>query len=226
MNYHWKWDVITGNIGVFGGGLGVTAAITVASCVLGTIGGILVAVAAVGRFRMLRFAARAYTELLLAVPVLVLMIWLYYCVPLLVPFFRLSNVTVAISALSLSLSAFVGEIIRAGIAAVPSTQTDVAAVLGLTRLQIMRLVVLPQAVRIMVPPLMGQIITCWKLSALASVIGVYEVLHSAQNLISTTFRPLEVYTAVAVLYAATILPVSMLSRRYEVNTGKTQIGMG
>lgn len=213
MSYHWEWGVVIDNLPVFLWGMMVTVLITAASSFFGLVAGTLLAVLRLSHLAAFRWVSAIVEEMFLAIPVLVLMIWLYYCIPMAFPRLRLSATATAILALSLSLSAFVAQIVRAGISSVPQNQSEVAWVLGLSRMQILLKIILPQAIRVMLPPLTGQIITCWKLSSLASVIAVYELLHAAQNLISQTFRPLEVYTAVAVLYLVSIVPANILSRR-------------
>jgi polar amino acid transport system permease protein len=117
--------------------------------------------------------------------------------------------------LALSSSAYSAEIFRAGIRAVPTGQIEAAYALGYSQYQAARDIVAPQAIRLMVPPYVGLFIATVKNSALASFIAVPEVLHRANSAISESFRPLELYTAVAVVYVALLLPLSLLSKRFE-----------
>jgi polar amino acid transport system permease protein len=148
------------------------------------------------------------------IPALVLIIWLYYCLPILFGL-RLSATTAATLALALSSSAYSAEILRAGIRAVPTGQIEAAYALGYSRYLAARDIVAPQALKLMVPPFMGLFIATVKNSALASFIAVPELLHSTNNAISESFRPLELYTVVAVIYVAILLPLSLLSKRFE-----------
>jgi polar amino acid transport system permease protein len=185
------------------------------SIIVGTIPGIFLALARNARNLVLRLFSRVFIEIFLAIPVLVLLIWLYFCLPILMPGLRLSGFWVAILGFSLSLSAFVAETVRAGIESIPPGQTEAALSMGMTRNQITWRIVLPQAIRIIIPPLMTQYITCIKLSSLASIIAVNELLHLSGLLIMETFRPLEVYTATAIAYMAIILPLNLLVRSFE-----------
>jgi polar amino acid transport system permease protein len=155
-----------------------------------------------------------YVELFLALPVLVLLIWIYFCGPLLLGI-SLSGFWTAVVALSLSLSAFAAEIVRSGILSVPKGQTEAARALGMSRVQSLLYISIPQAIRVMIPPFLGIYIACLKTTSLASTIAVYELLHSAQSLIVSSYRPLEIYTTVALIYVAMVLPISYITRRFE-----------
>jgi polar amino acid transport system permease protein len=128
----------------------------------------------------------------------------------------LSAFWASVVALSLHMSAYVAEIVRAGIASVDKGHIDAAKILGLNYFQIMRRIILPQALRRMLPPLVNNFADILKLSALASVIGVYELLHSVENVIMNNFRPLEMYSALAVVYFMLIFPVAFVARRAEL----------
>lgn len=217
MNYKWDFHFLTAFIPALIKGLGVTLYVSLLSIIVGTIIGIAVAVGRRSQVLPLRIFSSIYINLFLAFPVLVLLIWLYYCLPVLAGI-SISSTTTTIVALSLSLGGFIGDIVRGGIDSIPRGQAEAALTLGLSRWQTMRRIVLPQAVRIMVPPILGQYITCVKLSSLASVIAVYELLHTANNIISQTYKPLETYTAVAILYLLMIWPLVRLMRFFEIRT--------
>ncbi len=160
-----------------------------------------------------------YIEVFFAIPVLVLLVWIYYCLPLLLPV-KPTAFQTAWACLTLSLSAFVAEIVRAGVSSVPQGEVEAARVLGLTPWQTFRLIILPQAFRRMLPALLGQYITAIKLSSLASIISVTEIVYQTQLAIATTYRPLELYTAAALAYMTIILPLSLLMKRFESRTRK------
>lgn len=212
--YDWDFSVIWRYRWVFAEGAWITLEITFYSIILGTIAGFTLGFGRSARSAWIRVVSGAYVELFLALPVLVLMIWIYYCGPVLAGV-SLSGFWAAVLTLSLTLSAFVAEIVRSSLLAVPSGQIEAARAVGMSRLQATWHVVIPQAIRVMVPPLLGMYISTLKLSSLASVVAVYELLHSAQTLIMESFRPLEIYTAVAGIYVALVLPFALLTRRYE-----------
>ena len=114
------------------------------------------------------------------------------------------------------MSAYVAEILRAGIASIDKGQMDAAKVVGMTYVQVMRRIILPQVFRRMLPPLVNNFADILKLTSLASVIGVYELLHSVDNVIMQTFRPLEMYTVLGIVYFFLIFPVAFGARRAEV----------
>jgi len=127
----------------------------------------------------------------------------------------MSGFTVAFIGLSLNLAAYVAETIRAGIESVPSGQTESAVALGYNKIMVMRKIILPQAFRKMLPNLMNLYINQIKLSSLASVVAVNEILHIGNIIISQTYRPLEVYTMVAIMYLIIIMPFVSISYLIE-----------
>lgn len=190
----------------------VTLALTVLSILFGTLLGVLVG--AVSALRSpVRYFARFYIELFLGLPVLVILIWLYYVLPYFGRQLAMDPFWTAALALSLSLSGFVAEVIEGGFKAIPRGQLEAAFMLGLDRYQAVRHIILPQAFSVMWPALVVQYITTYKFSTLASVIGVNEVLHVGSQIIQETYRPIEVYTTIALLFVATVYPLNLLARR-------------
>lgn len=216
--YDWDFGLIWRNREVFIQGGWITVQITALSIVFGTAGGSFLGLGRASKSPWVRLPVSAFVELFLALPVLVLLVWVYYCAPLFLGI-NLSGFWTAVLVLSLSLSAFVAEIVRAGLLAVPRGQVEAARVLGMTRLQALIWITVPQALRVITPPLLGMYISTLKLSSLASIIAVYELLHSAQNLIMNTYRPLEVYTTVAAVYLILILPFVLVTRHLEAVKG-------
>ncbi len=212
--YDWDFRLVWHYRWVFLQGGWITLELSFLAIVLGTAIGTLLGLGRASRFLWMRLPISLYVELFLAFPVLVLLIWIYYCGPILFNV-HLSSFWTAVVALTLSLSAFVAEIVRSGLKAVPKGQIEAARALGMTQIQALIYIEVPQALRVVMPPLLGMYISTLKLSSLASVIAVYELLHSAQNLITTTFRPLEVYTVVAAVYLIMLLPLILITRRIE-----------
>lgn len=212
--YTWNWSVISDHSGIFVDGMLVTLWLTLLSACFGTALGTSLGPLRRSRLPFLAPASGVFIELFRALPILVLLIWMQYVLPLFVPW-RMGAFATAAVALSLNLAAFVAETVRAGIDAIPKHQFESGRVLGLSSVQIMTRIVLPQALRNMLPNLMGLYVTQLKNSSLASIIAVNELLHRANILISDTFRPLEIYTAVAVAYLLMILPCTALARVVE-----------
>lgn len=157
---------------------------------------------------------RLYVEAVRSVPILVLILWVYYGLPV-VADIRLDVFWAGVLALALSDSAFEAEIFRAGIQGVPKGQTEAARTLGLTWGRTMRLVVLPQALRRILPALANQFVYMLKMSALVSVIGAQELTRRANELVVSEYRPLEIYTVLVLEYLALILVFSQGARWLE-----------
>ena len=133
---------------------------------------------------------------------------------------ELSPAAAAVIALSLNGGAFYAEIIRGGIRGVEAGQWDAGRALGMTRAKLMRSVVLPQALRRMVAPLVNQTILQLKNTSLVSTLAVPDLLYQGQLITSATYRPLEVYTMVAVVYFAILLPLTQLARLLEARPSR------
>lgn len=217
--YEWNWRIISLYKTVFAQGALVTIGLTLFAVVLGTAFGVALAFLKKSRNPILSYIAKIYIEFFRAIPILVLLIWIFYVVPILFDW-RISAFIAAALALSLNLAAFVAETVRAGLESIPRNQFESGLVLGMTSRQAMRKIIMPQAVRNMIPNLMGLYITGLKNSSLASVIAVNELLHRSNILISETFRPLEIYTTVAVVYLIIVLPLVYLSRWVEHRLAK------
>ena len=166
------------------------------------------------RLSAVRFAARAYVDLFRAIPALVLMGTLYFCLPILTSI-RISPFDTAFIALSLNLAPFVAECLRGAIESLPRIQYDSAAVLGFSSWQRQRYVTGPQIVRLAVPSLLGQYITTLKLTSLAASIGVGEIWHVTGQVITATSLPLEARLAGAGLYILVVLPSIWFTRWLE-----------
>ncbi|QAY62147.1 amino acid ABC transporter permease [Xylanimonas allomyrinae] len=217
MGYTWSWGVIGRNLDVFLQGLVYTLFYTVVTVALGMTIGTVLALGRISFRRWLRWPASVLLEVLRGIPLLVLLIWMFYAMPLLTGV-AVSAPIACILALSLYGAAYYGEIVRGGILSIDSGQVDAGRSLGMTHGERMRRIVLPQAARRMVPPLMNQSIIMLKNTSLASVITVSELTYRAQALSSTTYRALEVYTTVALFYLAVVIPSSLAVKRLEVKS--------
>lgn len=152
---------------------------------------------------------------------MVLVFWMYYCGPLILDV-RLSDVATGIATLSLIAGAYLCEIFRAGIQAVPKGQIEAARALGLSSFWVGWSVIAPQAIRIMIPTFVGFLTILLKNSSLISAIGVAELFYQASTRAATTYKYLEIYTAIGVIYFALIFPLSMMAQRAERRLATTQ----
>lgn len=212
--YQWNWNVVFQYKYVFVQGAATTLWLTFLVVIFGTILGILVGLMRRSEAPFVPLFAKLYIELFRALPILVLLIWLYYVSPILIGV-QFSPFYTALVALSVNLSAFVAETVRAAIESIPKHQFESGITLGLSPAQIMIFIILPQAVKNMLPNLLGLYVNQLKNSSLASVIAVNEILHRSNSIISNTYRPLEIYTAVAVTYLIIIIPFSLLASWVE-----------
>ncbi len=214
MGYDWQFDVLSEYWIVFAQGAIVTAQLTALAFALALALGLLLAFGRLAETVLVRAPAAVYVELFRSTPALVQLVWIYYAMPILTGIKFNSLVSVGIG-LGLHTAAYYCEVFRAGILAVERGQLDAAKAVGMRRSQLMRRIVLPQAVRQMIPPFINETASLIKLTTLGSVLAVNELLHASNNLITTTYRPLEIYTALAIIFAVIIYPIVYLSRCLE-----------
>lgn len=212
--YSWDFAFLWSYRWLFLKGLGVTVAFTVGIVLLGLVIGQLAALAKLSKWAPLRWLSHAYIELFRCTPVLVQLVWFYYALPVLSGI-EISAVSAAMLALSLYGGSFYAEIIRGGIVSIDPGQTEAGAALGMTPFQTMRRIILPQAFKRMVPPLMNQSIIQFKNTSLVSVLAVPDLLYQGQVAAHDSYRPLEVYTAIAVAYFVILYPLTILVRKGE-----------
>ncbi|WP_250207813.1 amino acid ABC transporter permease [Curvibacter sp. CHRR-16] len=196
-------------------GLGYTLLFTVVCVVLGLIVGVVVGLGRLSSDPFITAPLRAYVEVFRCTPVLVQLVWFYYALPVLTGI-EISAIGAATLSLALYGGAFYSEIVRGGVISIDVGQVEAAKALGMTRYQLMKRVVLPQAFRRMVPPLMSQSIMQLKNTSLLSVLAVPDLLYQGQVIAHDTYRPLEVYTFIAVVYFAVLLPITLWAKRLEV----------
>jgi polar amino acid transport system permease protein len=202
--------VLSGNF--FRGAL-ITLALTILSQSIGILLGLIVALARTSRWRVVRSLAGFYVWFLRGTPVLLQLIFVYAALPQFGV--RFSAFQSAVVALSLNEGAYMAEIIRSGIESVGSGQRLASRALGMREWQVMRFVVLPQAVRVIIPPTGNQFIGMLKTSALASVISVQDLLLTAQRTASATFDYVPALVSAAVYYLALTTIFSLLQRKIE-----------
>lgn len=224
-NYTWGWHVVSpfdargiSNLLFLANGLWATLAISLVSIAIAVVVGIAVALAGLSKSRYLRLANRVYVETFRAIPLLVLLLWVYYGLPV-VAGVQFGVFVAGVISLALSDSAFEAEIFRAGIQSIHVGQWEAGRALGLKGWQLMRLVVLPQAIRRILPALGNQFVYVLKMSSLISVIGYQELTRRANELTLVEYRPLEIYTLLVIEYLALIIAVSWLVRKLEKRLG-------
>jgi glutamine transport system permease protein len=222
---NWGWYVVnpTTDGGIINlmfllSGLYYTILTSVVAIVISIVVGLIIALPALSKNRFLRGINRFYVEIVRAVPILVLILWVYYGLP------QVAGITIdvfwaGVIALALSDSAFEAEIFRAGIQSVDKGQYEASHTISLNYIDTMRFVILPQAIRRVLPALGNQLVYMLKMSSLVSVIGMQELTRKANELVVTEYRPLEVYTILVLEYLVLILIVSAGVRWLENRLG-------
>jgi len=192
----------------------VTLALTVASVSIGCLIGTAVALGRLSRYRLLKWTTSAYVQFFRGTPLLVQLLFVYLGLPSLLGT-SIERWPAAIIALSLNSGAYIAEIVRAGILSVERGQREAGLALGLKPSMVVRLIVLPQAFRRIVPPLGNEFVAMLKDSSLVSVISLEELLRRSQIVVTRTFRPIEIYTLTAILYLIMTSAISALVARVE-----------
>ena len=214
-------DFIT-NIPFLLSGLKVTAELSVASLFFSLILGMVVALFGLNKSTILRWISVAFVELFRNIPSIVQLYWIYYVVPavwnvILSPFLS------ATLAFSMNGGAYVAEILRGSILAVSKGQWEAARALGLSEWHMLSRIILPQAARIAIPPIINEVSRQIKSTSLASTIALPDLLYVSSSLSSQTFSPTLYITAGAVAYFVLIFPFSALSRGIEKSLGKAHL---
>ena len=214
MDYQWSFGFLLRYAPLFVSGVLITLAYTAGTILLGLGIGLLVGLARLSRSRLVNVPLVGLIEAFRCTPLLVQIIWFYYALPVVLGV-QIPATVAATAVLSLYTGAFYAEIFRGGILSIEAGQWDAARALGLRRRHVMRLVVLPQAVRRMVPPFMNQSIIQLKNTSLVSTIAVPDLLYQGTLITADTYRPLEVYTVVALIYFALLFPATRFVQAYE-----------
>ena len=200
-------------------GLTTTIYISVVSIIISMLLGLIVAIPSLAKSKFLTYINIGYVEIVRAVPLLVLILWIYYGLPIMTGI-SFSPFVSGIIALAISESAFQAEIFRAGINSIKKAQWEAGSSLGLSFFKRLRLVILPQAIKNILPAIGNQFVYVLKMSSLVSIIGIGDLTRKANELVVTTYRPLEIYTFLILEYLVLILIVSFFVRKLEKNLKK------
>ena len=200
-------------------GLTTTVFISMVSIIISMILGFVVAIPSLAKNKFLTYINIGYVEIVRAVPLLVLILWIYYGLPIMTGI-SFSPFVSGIIALSISESAFQAEIFRAGINSIKKAQWEAGSSLGLNFFKRLRLVILPQAIKNILPAIGNQFVYVLKMSSLVSIIGIGDLTRKANELVVSTYRPLEIYTFLIFEYLILILIVSFFVRKLEKNLKK------
>ncbi|MDF3854155.1 amino acid ABC transporter permease [Paracoccus sp. APAP_BH8] len=206
MDYTLDLGAVTRNMGPLMDGLWVTLQLTLAANVIGVIAGFALALLTTSKLAVLRLPSMLFVEFFRCTPAIVQIVWFFYCVPMIFNVFW-GPVFMGIIALGLNLTAFNAEAYRASIQAVPREHLDAGIALGLSPTQRILNIVLPQALRNSVPVLLTNGIGIFQQSALVAIVGVADLMYQGKTLATATYRPIETFTVVALIYLAISYPV-------------------
>ncbi len=214
MGYEWSFGFLLRYTHLFWVGIGYTLAYTAGTVLLGLLIGLILGLARLSKSRLLNIPLVGFIEIFRCTPLLVQIVWFYYALPVILGI-QIPAALAATLVLSFYTGSFYAEIFRGGILSIENGQWDAARALGLRWGTAMRFVVLPQAVRRMIPPFMNQSIIQLKNTSLVSTIAVPDLLYQGTLITADTYRPLETYTVVALIYFALLFPMTRLVQAYE-----------
>lgn len=212
--YEFDWSVVLdGKLWL--NAMGVTISYAFVTAVVGLLLGVVLGLILVARVPVLHWIVKGYIHVFRCTPLLVQIVWFFYALPMIAGV-TLPDWLAAGLGLTLYMAAFSAEIFRAGVISIEKGQWEASTVLGFSYWTRMRHIILPQATRRMVPPIVSQSILQLKNTSLLSVVAVPDLMYAAGSLTMATFRPLEVYTFAALLYLVILTPVTLLANRFEI----------
>jgi polar amino acid transport system permease protein len=213
ITYRWNWKAVLNYRSILVSGWLMTLGISLASLILSTLIGVIFALLRRSEILPLRYFGNIYIELVRGTPLLVQILIFFYVIA---DAFHVGNrYFVGILILSFFSGAYISEIVRAGIESIGQSQLESAKAIGLTRAQTYRYVIFPQAIRLSLPPLVGQFVSLIKDSSLLSIIAVNEFTQAARDINSITYSTLECYIPLALGYLILTLPISLWTRSLE-----------
>jgi polar amino acid transport system permease protein len=217
MQHNWDFSAIFDNWYLLTIGLKNTIILAAVCLSLGLFLGLFVGAARYSSKRIFNWPATAFVEIFRNTPVLVQIMWFYFAFPIISPF-DINAFTAAALGLTLNTTAFSSEIYRAGIQSIHKGQWEAAKALGMNYREQMRRIILPQAIRRMLPAFMNRAVELIKMTSLASVIAYGELMHQAKTISTIEFNPIEMYTSIALIFFALIFPLALFVQRFETKS--------
>src|SRR6266853_568331 len=219
MHYHWDLGMVLADTDLWWRGIGVTLLYSVATVAGGIVIGVFCGLTLLSQKRWLTLPLEAYGEIFRCTPLRIQIGWFYYALPILLNFSLPACLSAGLG-MMLYMGAFCTEIFRAGVMSIGRGQWQAGRALGMTSFQLMRRIVLPQAVRRMMPPIVNQSITQLKNTALLYVVAVPDLMYTSSITTAETYRPLEVYTTAAAIYFIMLYPLTLFARRLEMRVDR------
>lgn len=207
-------DLLTANAALLFDGLGATLRVSVFSIILGLAGGLLIGLARLSPSRAVRWVARMHLESFRVIPLIVWLFLAFFGVPIAFDL-PVSGEMAAISVFAFWASSEMGDLVRGALVTIPRVQVDAGRALGLSTSQLYRYVILPQAMRRLVPGSINLVTRIIKTSSLIVLVGVVDLVKRGQQIIERTHEPLVIYVALLVVFFVLCYPLSFLSRRLE-----------
>ena len=204
--FEWRWNVLNPYYGNFLEGLVITGQLSVIIIAGALFFGVILGAARYSKRRIINWPATLYIEMFRNTPILVQIVWFFYAFPVLVGG-QIEPFMAAVFGIGLNITAYSAEIFRGGIQSLDRGQWEAGRAIGMSYLQVMRRVILPQAIRRMVPAFANRMIEAVKATSLASTIAVADLMWQGEMLANAIYRPFEVYTAVAIIYFLAIYPL-------------------
>lgn len=223
MDYQWDFGPLLEYRSMLFDGMLMTVQIFCLSVLLGICIGLVLAMLRMSKRRISSLPGMVTIEVIRSIPPLVLVVWSYYCLPILTGL-ALSAYWTCVIALSMYAGVFFAEIFRAGLQAVDRGQIEAGKALGFSSLKVLLLISGPQALLRIIPPFTSQCVMAVKNSVLGSYIAIGELLYQAQRLSVQTFRPLEILSAVALFFIVILLPMTFLAGRLEARILRRYFG--
>lgn len=215
MDYSWDFGPVLSRFDMLAFGLFNTVKIAMVSIVLGIIVGLVLVMMRLSPRKWLAWPAAVFIEFYRNTPPIVHFFWFFYALPVLLAI-SLNPYVAAVLALSTQSGAFYAEVFRGGIVSIERGQWEGGKALGMTHSALMKRVIVPQAISRMVPPFIERSFELLKTTALASTLAYADLLYQAMLVNSETFRPLEVYTTIALMYLVLLVTASQLARMAEI----------
>ncbi len=214
MDFDFKWHVLMRYQSFLIDGVLITVQMALLGMAIALTLGLIIALMAKSGIKILEIFSDIYIQVFRAIPIFVFLIWLFYGAAMLtginVPAF-----STAVICLSMTHSAFMAETYRAGIESVPKGHREAGLSVGLSRFQVMRYIILPQAIRTVLPPIGNEFTIVFKSTTILGIIGVDELVRKAQSAVTLSFRPFELYSAVAVIFIIMVVIISRFNLYLE-----------
>ena len=211
MSFGRFYRLIADNADVIGYGIWITIQLAIVAMLIAVVVGLIACMGSLSRAWIVRFPSVLFVEFGRNTPILVQLIWVHFAWPEILGI-KFSAWTSAVIALSLQSSGYLAEEFRAGIESIDKGQVEASQALGMTYQRLMRRIVIPQALMRMIPGILNQFVTCFKSTSIVSIIAVPDLMYQAGLIVSATFLPMPVYTAVAITYFLLVFVVSSAVR--------------